>query len=131
MEYLKEYNLGVSSGNNYMPRIKRGKIVRKKHKKIRKQVKGYIKSRRASVKRAKEAIYKAGRYSYRDRRGKKRDMRRRWIVKISAGLSDTDLNYSQFMKKLKDAKIELDRKILSDLAQNEPKVFEKIIKEVK
>ena len=113
-----------------MPRIKRGKIVRKKHKKIKKQVKGYLKTRRTSVKRAKEAIYKAGRYSYRDRRTKKRDQRRRWIVKINAGLSDTDIRYSQFIKKLKDKKIELDRKILADFAENEPKVFEKIVKEV-
>lgn len=114
-----------------MPRIKRGKTVRKKHKKIKKQVKGYIKSRRASIKRAKEAIYKAGRYAYRDRRTKKRDMRRRWIVKISAGLTGSGIRYSEFIKKLKDAKIELDRKILADLSENEPKVFEQIVKEMK
>jgi large subunit ribosomal protein L20 len=114
-----------------MPRIKRGKTVRRKHKKIKAQVKGYIKSRRASVKRAKEAIYRAGRYSYRDRRTKKRDMRRRWIVKINAGLSDKDLRYSEFIKKLKDNKIELDRKILADLAENEPKVFEEIVEKVR
>ena len=111
-----------------MPRIKRGKTVRRKHKKIKAQVKGYIRSRRASVKRAKEAIYKAGRYSYRDRRTKKREARRRWIVKINAGLSASGLRYSEFIKKLKDNKIELDRKILSDLAENEPKVFEEIVK---
>jgi len=114
-----------------MPRIKRGITTRKKHKKFKVQVKGYIRSRRASIKRSKEAIYKAGRYAYRDRRARKRDMRRLWIVKISAGLSSSDLRYSEFIKKLKAKNIDLDRKILADLAENEPKVFGEIVKEVK
>lgn len=114
-----------------MPRIKRGVMVKKRHKKIKRAVKGYIKSRRSSIKKAKEAIYKAGENSYRDRRRKKRDMRKLWIIRINAALEPYDLSYSKFINLLNKNKIEIDRKILSQLANKEPKAFEKIVEKVK
>jgi large subunit ribosomal protein L20 len=114
-----------------MPRIKRGVMVKKRHKKIKKAVKGYIKSRRSSVKKAKEAIYKAGQHAFTDRRRKKRDMRKLWIIRINAALAPYDLSYSKFINLMKKNKIELDRKILSELANKEPKAFEKIVEKVK
>lgn len=114
-----------------MPRIKRGTIVKKKHKKLKKQVKGYLKTRRASVKKAKEALIKAGQHAYRDRRRKKREMRRLWIIRLNAALREQGLTYSEFINLLKKNKIGLDRKILSQIAEKEPKIFKKIIQEVK
>lgn len=114
-----------------MPRIKRGVFAKKKHRKLKKLTKGYLKSRRASIKRAREAIYKAGQHAYIDRRRKKRDFRRLWITKISAAVQTYGLNYSQFVALLKKQKIELDRKILAQLAKSYPKIFEKIVEKVK
>lgn len=114
-----------------MPRIKRGKVVRRRHKKIKAQTKGYIKIRRSSIKKGKEAILKAGVYAYRDRRTKKRSARRLWIVRINAALKPHDLSYSRFIKGLKEKKIEIDRKILAQLAVEEPKALDKIVEEVK
>ena len=112
-------------------RIKRGKTTRKRHKKIKKAVKGYIKSRRASFKRANEAMIKAGTRSYVGRRKRKRDLRRLWIIRINAAAREHGMKYSELMNALKKKKIELDRKILADLAVRKPEVFEKIVKEVK
>ena len=106
-------------------------MVRKKHRKIKKQVKGYLKTRQASIKKAKEAIVKAGQHAYRDRRRKKREMRRLWILKINAGLENLGLSYSQFIGLLKKNKIELNRKILAELAEKEPEIFEKIVEKIK
>ena len=114
-----------------MPRVKRGIMVKKKHKKIKKQIKGYLKSRRASIKKAKEAIYKAGQHAYRDRKRKKRLMRGLWIIRINAALKPYGLSYSNFISLLKKNKIEINRKILAQLANEEPKAFEKIIEKVK
>jgi large subunit ribosomal protein L20 len=109
-------------------RVKRGKTTRKKHKKIIKQVKGMSHARTSSVKGAKEALLKSMSYSYRDRRTKKRDFRRLWITRISAGCKENGIRYSEFIKSLKDRNIELDRKILADLAATEPNIFKKLIK---
>lgn len=114
-----------------MTRIKRGIQVKKTHKNILKQTKGYKHGRKKLIKRAKEAMYKAGRHSYRDRRNKKREIRALWIVRINAACRANDIKYSVFIKKLKDKKIELDRKILADLALNEPEEFKKIVEKVK
>ncbi len=111
-------------------RIKRGTTSRKKHNKIRKAVKGYIHTRRASIKRAKEAILKAGQHAYIDRKKKKRTTRRLWILKINAGLRNNGTTYSKFIKLITDQKIKVDRKILAELAENDPEVFTKIVKEV-
>lgn len=109
-------------------RVKRGKTTRKKHKKIMKQVKGMSHARTSSVKGATEALLKSRSYAYRDRRTKKRDFRRLWITRISAGCKENGVRYSEFIKSLKDKNIELDRKILSDLAATEPAVFKKLLK---
>ena len=114
-----------------MPRVKRGVAAGRRHNKIKKQVKGYIKIRRSSIKKAKEAILKAGAYAYRDRRTKKRAARRLWILRINAALKPFDITYSKFMKGMKEKKIELDRKMLSHLANEEPKAFAKIVETVK
>jgi len=112
-------------------RVKRGTVRRASHKKIIKQAKGF-KGRKKSVFRlAKQAVVRAGQYAYRDRRNKKRDLRSLWIIKINAGVRQFDLSYSVFIKKLADKKIEMNRKILADLAENEPNAFEEIVKEVK
>lgn len=109
-------------------RVKRGTTTRKKHKKILKQTKGMSHARTASVKSAKEALLKSLSYSYRDRRTKKRDFRSLWVARISAACRANGTKYSEFIKSLKDRNIELDRKILADLAVQEPAVFKKLIK---
>ena len=114
-----------------MTRIKRGLMVKKTHKKILKQVKGFRGARKHRIKLAKEALLKAGSFAYRDRRTKKRDFRQLWIAKLNAGLRQHGLRYSQFIHQLKKAKIDLNRKILADLAANHPEEFEKIIEKVK
>ncbi len=114
-----------------MPRVKRGTTTKKKHKKLKKQAKGYMKTRRASVKKAREAVTKAGQHAYRDRKRKKREMRRLWIIKLNAALREQGLTYSKFINLLKKNKIELDRKILSQIAEKEPEIFEKIVSQVK
>lgn len=112
-------------------RVKRGVAAHKKHKKLFKQTKGMVKSRRNSVKRAREALLKSWTYQYRDRRNKKRDFRGLWIIRIGNASKLYGLSYSKFLALLKNNKIELDRKILAELAVNKPKVFEKIIERVK
>lgn len=112
-------------------RVKRGVMVKKRHKKILSLTKGFKHGRKKLIKRAKEALIKSGTFSYRDRRNKKRDFRRLWIVRINGALKSYDLSYSRFIKALKDHKIELDRKILADLATNNPEEFKKIVEKVK
>lgn len=114
-----------------MPRVKRGLMVKKRHRKIKKQVKGFIHSRRASIKKAKEALLKAGQHSYRDRKRKKREFRQLWIIKLNAAVRQHGLKYSEFIAGLKKQKIQLNRKILVELATKEPEIFEEIIKKVK
>ena len=114
-----------------MPRVKRGVMVKKRHKKIKKQVRGYLKTRRASVKKAKEALIKAGQHAYRDRKRKKREMRRLWIIRLNAALRKQGITYSKFINLLKKNNIELDRKILAQMAVEEPEIFEKIVSQVK
>jgi len=113
-----------------MARVKRGLMVRKKHKKLLKQVKGFRGARKHRIKLAKEALFKAGTYAYRDRRTKKRHFRQLWITQINAALKEYGLRYSQFIQGLKKAKIELDRKILAGLAKDEPEEFKKIVEKV-
>src|SRR5476651_1856760 len=99
-----------------MPRVKRGVTARARHKKIIKLAKGY-RGRRNNVYRiAKQAVMRAGQYAYRDRRNKKRVFRALWIARINAGAREHGLTYSKFMNGLKKASIELDRKVLSDMA---------------
>lgn len=114
-----------------MARVKRGLMVRKRHKKILKTTKGFRHGRKNLIKRAKEAALKAGTYAYRDRRRKKREIRSLWIIKINAACRQHGIRYSQFIAGLAKAKIDLDRKILADLAENHPEEFTKIVEKVK
>jgi large subunit ribosomal protein L20 len=106
-----------------MARVKRGVVARSKHKKVLKQAKGYYGARRKVFRVAKQAVIKAGQYSYRDRRARKRDFRRLWIVRINAAARQFGLSYSRFMDGLNKAGIEVDRKVLADLAVHDIAAF--------
>ena len=93
--------------------------------------KGYKWGRKSKYRQAKQAVYKALTYAYRDRRNKKRDFRRLWQIKINAASRVYDLPYSKFIHLLKTNKVELDRKILADLAENHTQIFEKVVEKVK
>jgi large subunit ribosomal protein L20 len=114
-----------------MPRVKRGVTARARHKKVLKKTKGF-RGRRGNVYRvAKEAAMKAGQFAYRDRRNKKRDFRALWIQRINAAVRELGMNYSAFMSGLKKANIEIDRKVLADLAVLDKPAFAKIAGQVK
>jgi len=114
-----------------MPRVKRGKVRARKRKALLIHAKGYKWGRKNKIKLAKPAVKKAGVYAYRDRRNKKRLFRNLWQIKINAALSKFNISYSRFIGELKKQGIALDRKILSQLAEKHPEVFEKIAKSVK
>ncbi len=114
-----------------MARIKRGILVQKKHKKLRKAVTGFRTSRKHSIKLARQAFLKAGVYAYRDRKAKKRNFRSLWIVRINAALQPLNLGYNQFIHQLKLKKIELDRKILAQLAHQHPQIFSALVEKIK
>lgn len=99
-----------------MPRVKRGVTAHARHKKILDQAKGYYGARRKVFRVAKQAVTKAGQYAYRDRRQKKRDFRALWIVRINAAARECGLSYSRFINGLRKATIEIDRKVLADIA---------------
>ncbi|MCD6548011.1 MAG: 50S ribosomal protein L20 [Thermodesulfobacterium sp.] len=110
-----------------MPRTKGGFKTRRRHKKLIKLAKGYWGQRKNVFRRAKETVERALVYAYRDRRQKKRDFRRLWQIRINAAARLNGLNYSKFIGGLKKAGIELDRKVLANLAINEPEVFAKLV----
>ena len=114
-----------------MARVKRGVESRRKHKKVLKLAKGYRGARSRTFKVAKQAVTRAGQYAYRDRRVKKRDFRSLWIIRINAAARLNDLSYSSFMNGLKKANIDINRKILADLAMNDIETFSLIAKEAK
>ncbi len=114
-----------------MPRVKRGVTARARHKKILALAKGYRGRRKNVFRIAKQAVMKAGQYAYRDRRAKKRVFRQLWIARINAGAPSLGLTYSKFMAGLKKAAIEIDRKVLSDMAINDPAAFASIVDKVK
>ena len=114
-----------------MPRVKRGVVARRRHKKILKQAKGYYGARSRVFRVAKQAVIKAGQYAYRDRRQRKRQFRALWIARINAGARLIGLSYSRLIAGLKNAAIEIDRKVLADLAMNEPETFKNLIASVK
>lgn len=114
-----------------MPRVKRGVNHVKKRKKILSKVKGYMWGRKKLISIAKTAINKAGQHAFADRKTKKGDFRRLWQIKINAGVRKEDLSYSAFIDKLKKKKVELDRKVLADLAENNPSIFKAIVDKVK
>jgi len=112
-------------------RVKTGTVRRKKHKKILKMAKGYYSGRRKHFRKAKEQVERSLVYAFRDRKQKKRDFRKLWIVRINAACRLNDISYSRFINGLKKAGIELDRKILADLAMNEPETFASIVEKAK
>jgi len=114
-----------------MPRVKRGTTHTKKRKKLLSKTKGYKWGRKKKIKEAKTAVLKAGAHAYRDRRKKKRTFRRLWQIKINAAARLNGTTYSQFIDKLKKAKVDIDRKILANLAEHNPEIFSKIVDKVK
>lgn len=114
-----------------MARVKTGVVRRRRHKKILKLARGFYSGRRKHFRKAKEQLERSLVYAYRDRRRKKRDFRRLWIIRINAACRLNDLSYSKFINGLKKAGIELDRKILADLAMNDAKAFAKIAETAK
>jgi large subunit ribosomal protein L20 len=114
-----------------MARIKRGTTTRAKHKNILEQAKGYRGRRKNTIRVARQAVEKAGQYAYRDRKAKKRTFRGLWIQRINAAVRIEGLTYSEFMHGLKLAGVELDRKVLADIAMHEGGVFSTIIAQAK
>ncbi|ECK7532180.1 50S ribosomal protein L20 [Campylobacter jejuni] len=114
-----------------MARVKTGVVRRRRHKKVLKLARGFYSGRRKHFRKAKEQLERSLVYAYRDRRRKKRDFRRLWIVRINAACRLNDLSYSRFINGLKKAGIELDRKILADLAMNDATAFAKIAEAAK
>ena len=114
-----------------MSRVKRGKIAHKRRKNVLKQTKGYMWGRKSKYKLAKDALAHAREYAYRDRRTKKREKRSLWQIKINSACRKAGISYSRFISGLKKNKIDLDRKVLADLVQNHPQIFEKIVEKVK
>ena len=114
-----------------MPRVKRGVTARARHKKVLTQAKGYRGRRKNVYRVAKQAVMKAGQYAYRDRRRRKREFRGLWIARINAAVRELGLTYSAFMAGLKRARIEIDRKVLADLAVRDKPAFALIANQVK
>jgi len=113
-----------------MPRIKRGVMAKKRHKKIIKAAEGYFGARKNVFQIANEAVAKAGNYAYRDRRNKKRDFRRLWITRISAACRNAGTTYSAFIAAMVKSGVELDRKVLADLAVRDGDGFLNLLKQV-
>jgi large subunit ribosomal protein L20 len=114
-----------------MPRVKRGVTAHARHKKILKLAKGYRGRRKNVYRIAKQAVMKAGQYAYRDRRTRKRVFRQLWIARINAASRELGVTYSRFMAGLRKANIDLDRKVLADMAVNDPAAFGSIVEKVK
>lgn len=114
-----------------MPRVKRGVTARARHKKVLDQAKGFRGRRKNVYRIAKEAVMRAGQYAYRDRRQRKRDFRALWITRINAAARECGLSYSVFMNGLKKAAIQIDRKVLADIAVFDKPAFEKIANQAK
>ena len=114
-----------------MARVKRGVVARRRHKKIMKQAKGYYGARSRVFRVAKQAVIKAGQYAYRDRRNRKRQFRALWIARINAGARANGLSYSRLIAGLKKANVEIDRKVMADLAMNEQQAFAAVVEKAK
>ena len=114
-----------------MVRVKRGKIANKRRKNVLKQTKGYRWGRKSKYRLAKQALQKALTYSYRDRKVKKRTARQLWQIQIGAACRALGISYNKFIHALKEKNVELDRKILAQIAKEKPEVFLKIVEEAK
>ena len=114
-----------------MPRVKGGTVTRARRKRVLKLAKGYYGSKHALFKTAKQQVMKSGQYAYRDRRQRKREFRKLWIARINAAARLNDISYSQLMHGLKLAGIDINRKMLSDLAVNDEKAFAQLVEQAK
>ena len=114
-----------------MPRVKRGVTARARHKKVLAMAKGYRGRRKIVYRIAKQAVMKAGQYAYRDRRNRKRVFRQLWIARINAAARGMGITYSKFMAGMKKASIDIDRKMLAELAVRDPAAFGSIVDKVK
>src|SRR6187200_948953 len=114
-----------------MPRVKRGVTARARHKKVLALAKGFRGRRKNVFRIAKQAVMRAGQYAYRDRRTKKRVFRQLWIARINAASRSMGITYSRFMAGMKKASIDIDRKVLADMAVNDPAAFGSIVDKVK
>jgi large subunit ribosomal protein L20 len=114
-----------------MPRAKRGVAANRRHKKVLKQAKGYYGARSRQIRVAKQAVTKAGQYAYRDRKAKKRVFRGLWIQRINAATREHGLSYSRFIDGLKKQNIEIDRRVLADIAVHEKEAFAALVEQAK
>jgi len=114
-----------------MARVKGGTVTRQRRKRVLKLAKGYYGSKHALFKTAKQQVMKSGQYAYRDRRQKKREFRKLWIARINAAARSNDISYSQLMHGLKTAGIDINRKMLSDLAVHDEKAFSELVNQAK
>ena len=114
-----------------MPRVKTGVVRRRRHKKILKLAKGFYSGRRKHFRKAKEQLERSMYYAFRDRKQKKREFRKLWIIRINAACRLNDISYSRFINGLKKAGIELDRKILADMAMNDAEAFSAVVAQAK
>jgi large subunit ribosomal protein L20 len=114
-----------------MPRVKRSVNARKKRRKVLEQANGYRGTKHSSYRRAKEQVQRSLKYAYRDRRVRKREFRKLWIVRINAGARENGLSYNTFMHGLKLAEIELDRKVLADMAVADPTSFASLVEQAR
>jgi len=112
-------------------RIKRGTIAHKRRKRLLKHAKGFRWGRKKKYRLAKQAMMKSWSYAFRDRKAKKREFRKLWNIQINAACREQGISYSKFINGLKKNKIELDRKVLSQLGQTQPEIFEKIVEKIK
>ena len=110
-----------------MPRVKRGVTAKARHKKVLKKAKGYYGARRKTYRVAKQAVIKAGQYDYEGRKQKKRQFRSLWVIRINAAANEHGISYSKFIFALKKADIEIDRKILAEIAVNDKKAFAALV----
>jgi len=114
-----------------MPRVKTGVVRRRRHKKVLKLAKGFYSGRRKHFRKAKEQLERSMYYAFRDRKQKKREFRKLWIIRINAACRLNDISYSRFINGLKKAGIELDRKILADMAMNDAQAFSVVVAKAK
>jgi len=114
-----------------MPRVKRGKIAHARRKRLLKHAKGFMWTRKSKYRQAKEGLLHAWSFQFADRKKKKRDFRRIWQIKINAAARENGISYSRLIDKLHKANVELDRKILADLAHHSPEIFKQIVESAK
>ena len=114
-----------------MARVKNGAVTKARHKKVLKEAKGYFGSKHRLYKTAKEQLMHSGQYAFRDRKQKKRDFRKLWITRINAACRQNDISYSRFIEGLTKAGVEVNRKMLSEIAINDPKAFSELVKVAK